>query len=138
MAAHEIHGRCNFVQLFSPSFPHILEKIFFSLDYQSYKNCLEVNSEWKGVLTSERYKKKGRSVFEREIVEDEWKLQEAAEMDRREEVSMLLASGMVDVNCEDTVQRHRSRDPRDRNPWDPRDPGDPWNPLDPWIPWDSI
>ena len=71
MAAYEIHIRHNFVQLFSPNFPHILEKIFFSLDYESYKNCLEVNSEWKGVLTSERHKTMGKSVFKKEIVEDE-------------------------------------------------------------------
>merc|ERR1739836_351950 len=74
MAANEIQSWCNFVQLFSQNFPHILEKIFFSLDYETYKKCLEVNSEWKGILTSERHKTKGRSVFKKEIVEDEKKL----------------------------------------------------------------
>ena len=105
MAAYEIHNRCNFVKLFSPSFPHILEKIFFSLDYESYKNCLEVNSEWKGILTSERHKTKGRSVFKNEIVEDERKLLGAARHGKRDEARMLLASGMIDVNCKETVQR---------------------------------
>ena len=103
MAACEIHSQCNFVKLFSPSFPHILEKIFFSLDYESYKNCLEVNSEWKGVLTSERYKTKGRTVFTKEIVEDERKLHWAAMTGRRDDVRLLLASGMVNVNCKDSV-----------------------------------
>ena len=99
MDAGEFSSGCNFVPLFSSSFPHILEKIFFSLDYESYKNCLEVCNEWKGVLTSDRYKTKGRSVFKEEIGEDEKKLSTAVRQDNRDEVRMLLASGMINVDC---------------------------------------
>ena len=66
MAADEL----NLNALFSKNVPHILEKIFFSLDYESYKICLEVNSEWKELLTSERYITKGKTVFKEEIMKD--------------------------------------------------------------------
>ena len=99
MAADKLDNLCNFDTLFSKNLPHILEKIFFSLDYWSFKNCLEVSSEWKGVLTSDRYKTKRRSVFKREIVKDEKKLCTAVDQKNTDEVRMLLASGMVDVNC---------------------------------------
>ena len=99
MAEDNLDNPCNFDTLFSKNLPHILEKIFFSLDYESYKNCLEVSNEWKGVLTSDRYKTKGKSVFKEEIVKDEKKLSAAVRHNNRDEVRMLLASGMVNVDC---------------------------------------
>ena len=98
MASDELESRCNFVPLFSLSFPHILERIIFSLDYKSYKNCLEVSNEWKGVLTSERYQTTGKSVFKKEIRNDVQKLHEAAERGKICKVKRLLASGMLNVN----------------------------------------
>ena len=103
MAADELDGPCNFNTLFSKNVPHILEKIFFSLDYESYKICLEVNSEWKELLTSERYITKGKTVFTEKIMLDEDKLCIAAEEDNTDEARRLLASGMVDLNCRHTV-----------------------------------
>ena len=102
MAADDFHCQNIFENLSSRNIPHIPEKIFFSLDYESYKNCLEVSKKWKGVLTSERYIAKGKSVFKEEIGKDYGtKLCIAAEMGRRDEVKRLLASGMVDVNYKD-------------------------------------
>ena len=102
MAANEHDGICNFDTLFSKNVPHIMEKIFFFLDYESYKECLEVSDEWRGLLTSERYKTKGKSVFREGILEDEKKLQIAAGgQGNTNEVRRLLSSGMVDVNCQD-------------------------------------
>ena len=98
MASDDICCQSDFDTLFSKNIPHILEKIFFSLDYESYKNCLEVSNEWKGVLASERYINKGKSVFKVEIVADEKKLCYEAKLGRRDTVNRLLASGMVDVN----------------------------------------
>merc|ERR1712154_732796 len=51
--------------LFTRSVPHILEKIFFSLDYESFVRCSEVNRTWNGLLTSEPY----LSAFHRATVE---------------------------------------------------------------------
>ena len=50
--------------------PHILEKIFFFLDYDSFKECMEVNSMWNALLKSESYLKKGKALFHKEILED--------------------------------------------------------------------
>ena len=35
---------CAFDTLFAINIPHIFEKIFFSLDYKSYKKCFEVSN----------------------------------------------------------------------------------------------
>ena len=92
-------SNCSFDTLFSLRVPHILEAIFFSLDYATYKTCLEVNGKWKELLTSERYIKKGKFVFRMDILEDERKLLIAINEDNTHDAKILLASGMVDVNC---------------------------------------
>ena len=45
-------GSCAFDKLFPKSVPHVLEKIFLSHDYTSFKNCLDVNNTWNMLLTS--------------------------------------------------------------------------------------
>ena len=108
-------SRGNFVTLFSKDFPHIVEKIFFSLDYESYKNCMKVNSEWADLLTSERYETKAKVVFrvkiweyerelrvmeyERQRHRAERQLQRAARMNDIDQARIILESGMVDVDC---------------------------------------
>ena len=54
---------CEFDKLFTKAVPHILEKIFFSLDYESFKKCLEVSGSWNDLLTSESFLRRGKSVF---------------------------------------------------------------------------
>ena len=83
---------------FTKSVPHILETIFFSLDYESFKTCLHVCNAWRKLLTSERYVKvkKAKSLFPSEIVRDERKLYQAAKEGNIEEV--LSLSIFVDVN----------------------------------------
>ena len=92
-------GICKNDVLFTKHVPHILEKIFFSLDYGSYKKCLEVNSAWNTLLTSERYQRKRKDVFLEEILKDEDELVTASREGKSVEVIKLLCSGMVDVNC---------------------------------------
>ena len=58
---------CAFDKLFTKSVPHVLERIFFSLDYASFKNCLEVSSIWNELLTSQPFLRMGKSVFRRDI-----------------------------------------------------------------------
>ena len=98
MAADELQNRHCFVTMFSRSYPHILVNIFFLLDYESYKMCMLVNSEWRQQLASERYKTWVRSVFRKEIMEDGKKLRTAVNYGKTGEVRRLLSSGMVDVN----------------------------------------
>ena len=89
---------CAFDRLFEKSVPHILEKIFLSLDYESYKTCMEINQNWNVLLISESYMKKSKSVFHNEISMDEAKLADAALMGNANEVRQLLSSKMIDVN----------------------------------------
>ena len=50
--------------LFKKDVPHILEDIFLSLDYSSFKSCLMVNKTWNQFLTSDSFKRNGKSKFE--------------------------------------------------------------------------
>ena len=93
-------GSCAFDKLFTKSVPHILEKIFFSLDYESYKESLKVSDTWNKLLLSESYLKIGKTVFRDEISKDQEKLNNAANNGNTTEVKKLLSSGMLDVNRE--------------------------------------
>ena len=72
--------------LFQQSVPHILEKIFLHLDYDSFKSCLLVNKTWRNLLTSEPFKRMGKSKFE------EWLLK-AASAGQADAVHHLLQLG---------------------------------------------
>ena len=89
---------CDFDTLFSKNVPHLLEKIFFFLDYKSYKTCLEVNIIWKDLLTSSSFQRKGKSVFHKEILADEIELWHVAKEGDKDKVSKILATGMVNVD----------------------------------------
>ena len=86
---------CPFDLLLTNNVPHIVEEIFFSLDYESFKACCSVCKAWRGLLTSEPF----RSYFQEEISEDERKLMSASKEGNTEEVKEILSDGMVDVNC---------------------------------------
>ena len=87
------------IGLFDRAVPHILEKIFFCLDYESYKKCLKVNSSWQELLTSASYLKKAKDIFKEEIWKDESMLCLVAGGGDLFEVKKLL-NPLVDVNCE--------------------------------------
>ena len=89
---------CAFDTLFSKNVPHLLEMVFLSLDYESFKTCLKVRRAWKRQLTSETFRKKAQSVFQEDIVEDEKKLWVASGSGRTDRVRELLSSMMLDVN----------------------------------------
>ena len=57
----------GFDTLMTKNVPHILEKIFLSLDYESFKACGKVNNKWKGLLTSESFKTRAELEFKDEI-----------------------------------------------------------------------
>ena len=91
-------GTCAFDKLFTKNVPDILEKIFFSSDYGSFKNCLKVNTTWNKLLTSESYKKKAKTVYKYGICRDNRGLWHAAASGSASDVRRLLSSGMLDVN----------------------------------------
>ena len=89
---------CAFDTLFTKNVPHILEIIFLSLDYESFKTCMEVCDPWKKYLTSAEIQKKGKPVFSEGIVKVEKKLSRASKRGRTEDVRRLLSIGMGDFN----------------------------------------
>ena len=91
-------GSCAFDKLFTKSIPHILERIFLSLDYESFKNCLEVSKTWCELLKSESCHTKAKAKFQKEINWDEFKLIYAASTGNVEEVNRLLSSEMIYIN----------------------------------------
>ena len=64
---------CAFNMLFTRSVPNIVEKIFLSLDYESFKNWMEVSKSWNNLLTSEHFQLMGEPVFREELQRELWK-----------------------------------------------------------------
>ena len=89
----------GFGTLFAKNVPHILEKIFLSLDYESYKACMEVSHVWNDLLTSESYRQRGRRVFGDVTWPDEYELCTASRYGNITEVQRLLQFTLADVNC---------------------------------------
>ena len=61
---------CAFNKLFTNQVPHILQKIFFSLDFKSFKQCEEVCVSWQALLTSESFGNGVNATFRREIIKE--------------------------------------------------------------------
>ena len=89
---------CGFDKLFTKNVPHILENIFFSLDYTSFRECLDVSNSWKELLTSDSYVRRGKSVFRIEIMLAECGLSLDAERGNVAKVKKHLSTKMIDVN----------------------------------------
>ena len=73
--------------LFTKNVPHVLEKIFFYLDYASYKKCHDVSTAWRQLITSDSYQKKAKIVFREGTQEEEVKLCRAARDGNASEVN---------------------------------------------------
>ena len=56
---------CEFDRLFTRGVPHILEKIFFSLDYNSFVACREVSNAWNELHSSEFFRRKAELIYSR-------------------------------------------------------------------------
>ena len=97
-------GPCRFNTLLPRSFPHVLEQIFFHLDYESFKTCFEVSTTWKELLTSESIQKKARDVFLAEIEEDEMQLMHASFKGNTKMIRRLLSTNMLDINSTSPLQ----------------------------------
>ena len=99
MDAGKAVGQCAFEMLFTRNVPHILEKIFFSLDYESFQTCFKVNSTWNELLSSESYKKiTTKMLIEKE--KNEKNLWEMSGLGKTSEVKKLVsAGGWMNMNC---------------------------------------
>ena len=92
--------------LFTRSVPHILEKIFFSLDYESYKTCSEVSKNWQEVIESKPYQIREFYVFDEAIYEPQENLRRFARYGNATKLKELLSSGeLLNINCRTGVLR---------------------------------
>ena len=81
--------------------PHILEKIFFSMDYTSLKTCLNVSKTWRKLLLTTPYEKRLEELWEELLIEkpvNEKKLYDASEEGDTEVVMKLCNNPVLDVN----------------------------------------
>ena len=60
----------EFDQLFNKNIPHILEKIFLSLDYKSFKRCHEVCKAWREIVENESFRRRSKALYHDEMVDD--------------------------------------------------------------------
>ena len=86
---------CEFDRLFVLSVPHVYEKIFFSLDYNSFKECMKVCRSWNDLLTSPSFQRIGKSTFCYAIYEE---LRKAIKNGQTQVVKGILSTGMVDID----------------------------------------
>ena len=105
MAGEDSDDPCGFHTLFTKNVPHILELVFFSLDYESYKTCLEVSTTWNRLLTSEAYKRTAKSVFAEDILKDEKQLWFASREGKSGRgnsynIKRIFSTGLVNVNSQ--------------------------------------
>ena len=75
--------------------------ICLSLNYDTFKKCLEVNKAWKNILTSKTFQKKAKAVYQEDISKDETKLLRDSKRGNTEEVRKHLSNVMVNVDCLD-------------------------------------
>ena len=93
MATSESIPHCKFNILFTKSVPHILEKIFFSLDFDSFVACGKVSLAWEGLFSSRLYQQKAYELWTVRD-ENEERLCQASINGDADEVHRLLASGV--------------------------------------------
>ena len=86
---------CELDRILTMNVPHIPEKIFLSLDFKSFMNCLEVCKSWNDLLISETYQTKTKNVFWREI---HYMLNSAAARGNVNVIQRVLSSFIVDIN----------------------------------------
>ena len=85
---------CEFDKLLNKNVPHIIEKIFYNLDCESFNRCRKVAKVWRNMLMSEGYHDRLK-----EWQEGEDMLISASMEGNLNEVTRLLSIG-VSPNCE--------------------------------------
>ena len=99
MAQKEAKSLRGFNILLNKNVPHIWEKIFLSLDCDSFMECRKVSKLWRGLLSTDVYKKQVKAYYEKLArVKMEQRLLEFSRCGNTKGVRSLLENG-VDPNC---------------------------------------
>ena len=107
MASKEASAPCAFDKLFAKNVPHIMDKIFFSLDFVSFKVSSEVSKSWNTLLKSESIQRKAKLIYTEDMSLYEGKLIQFSGEGNAKEVRRLLSSG-VNPNCVDDSRAYAS------------------------------
>ena len=91
----------DFDKLLNKNMPHILEEIFLSLDFQSFKNCHRVCKAWNGFLSAKSLHQKAKKL----LSHNNQRLRLALTEGNANKLERILSNGMVDVN--DKVALHK-------------------------------
>ena len=65
---------CGFDVLLSKSVPHIIEKIFLDLDFDSFMACREVSRGWNALLSSGAYRNRPIELLRERLREEKKKM----------------------------------------------------------------
>ena len=84
----------GFDKLLNKNVPHILEKIFLSLDYDSFMKCHKVCNAWSELLGTESFKRRSKALYQDEMVVDLFK---AIVTGNIKKITRLLAIG-ININ----------------------------------------
>ena len=60
--------------LFNKSVPHIFEKIFLNLDFDSFMACREVSKAWNELLLSEPFRNRPLELLQERLKEEKMKM----------------------------------------------------------------
>ena len=93
----ETSPETSFNTLFIKNLPHILEIIFFSLDYKSFKACMEVNKTWRSLLSIPAYQEEMEKML-KEKIKNEEELFQASRNGNVDEVRRLIFNLKTDPN----------------------------------------
>lgn len=96
----------EFDRLLTRNVPHILEKIFLSMDYKTFKECQEVSKEWNNLLMSESFLTRGKTIFCEEIQSE---LIDATKSGNIDIIIKLLSSFRIDVNFTSEKYNHADK-----------------------------
>ena len=66
---------CGFDVLLSKSVPHIIEKIFLDLDFDSFMACREVSRGWNALLSSGAYRNRPIELLRERLREEKKKME---------------------------------------------------------------
>ena len=81
----------GFYILLAKNVPHILEKIFSYLDFESFKKCHEVCKAWSEILENPSYRRRSKALYQEEMVD---KLFDATKTGNIKEITWLLSIGI--------------------------------------------
>ena len=110
MGSEQAYALSTFGALSTRSVPHILEKIFFSLDYNSFKTCKNVNKTWRTLLSTTSYQMRLQELLD-EKKENEEKLHVASWEGDTEMVGKLVNHLTIDVNVVVELESGRKSTP---------------------------